>query len=148
MLTIRLQRVGKRNQAVFRIVLAEKQRAVKKQAVEILGHYNPRSKDFGLKDEARLKYWLGQRVEVSPTVHNLLVSKGLIGAPKVHAWRPKVKSSEALAKEESPKEKPEATAEPPAPAAAAEKPETASTPPALPEEKPKAEPAIDKPEKV
>lgn len=89
MLIIRLQRVGRKNQPVFRIVLAEKQRAVKKQVVEILGHYNPRSKEFGLKSEERLKYWLSQQIEVSPTVHNLLVTKGLISGEKVKAWKPK-----------------------------------------------------------
>lgn len=95
MLTIRLQRVGKKNQAVFRIVLAEKQRAVKKQFVELLGHYNPRSKEFGIKDEARLKYWISQHVEISPTVHNLLIDKGLLTGTKVKAWRPKAKAATA-----------------------------------------------------
>ncbi len=89
MLTIRLQRVGKKNQAAFRIVLAEKQRAVKKQVVEILGHYNPRSKEFGIKDPERLKYWVQQHVEISPTVHNLLIDKGLVAGSKVKAWKPK-----------------------------------------------------------
>lgn len=90
MLTIRLQRVGKKNQAAFRIVLAEKHRSAKKQFVELLGHYNPRTKEFGIKDQTRLDYWVGQHVELSPTVNNLLVTKGLIKGEKVKAWRPKV----------------------------------------------------------
>lgn len=95
MLTIRLQRVGRKNQAAFRIVLAEKQRAVKKQVVEILGHYNPRSKEFGVKDPERVKYWIGQHVQLSPTVHNLLIDKNLLAGEKVKSWRPKTKSAPA-----------------------------------------------------
>ncbi|HVY67586.1 MAG TPA: 30S ribosomal protein S16 [Patescibacteria group bacterium] len=86
MLTIRLQRTGKRNQADFRIVLTEKEAPVSKKFLEILGSYNPRKKNFQVKEE-RLKYWLQQRVELSETVHNLLVSKGLLEAAKVKAFR-------------------------------------------------------------
>lgn len=104
MLTIRLQRVGKRNQPVFRIVLAEKHRAPKKKIVEALGIYNPRTKEFGVKEE-RLKYWISQHVELSPTVNNLLVSKNLVDGKKVKAWHPKRKPAIASAeagKTESP----------------------------------------------
>jgi small subunit ribosomal protein S16 len=91
MLTIRLQRVGKKNQASFRIVLAEKYRAAKKQVLEVLGHYNPRTKEFGVKNQDRLTYWVAQHAEISPTVRNLLITKGLLSGAKVKAWRPKVK---------------------------------------------------------
>lgn len=73
---------------MFRIVLAEKHRAPKKKIVEALGIYNPRTKEFGVKED-RLKYWISQRVELSATVHNLLVTKNLVTAPKVKAWSPK-----------------------------------------------------------
>lgn len=99
MLTIRLQRVGKKNQASFRIVLAEKYRAAKKQVLEILGHYNPRNKDFAIKDPERLKYWIAQHVQLSPTVNNLLIAKGLLTGEKVKAWRPKKKETESPAAE-------------------------------------------------
>jgi small subunit ribosomal protein S16 len=85
MLTIRLQRTGKKNQADFRIVLAEKEAPVKKKIVEILGSYNPRKKNFQVKEE-RLKYWVSQRVELSETVHNLLVTKGFVEGAKVKAF--------------------------------------------------------------
>ena len=110
MLTIRLQRVGKKNQAAFRIVLAEKKRAAKKQAVEILGHYNPRTKEFGVKDQERLKYWIAQHAQISPTVHNLLISKGLLAGEKVKAWRPKVKATADLSAEAVPAAKVEVPA--------------------------------------
>lgn len=91
MLTIRLQRIGKKKQPVFRIVLAEKHRAAAKLAVEILGHYNPRTKEFAIKDKERLKYWVEKNTEISPTVHNLFVTKGILQGKKVQSWRPKVK---------------------------------------------------------
>lgn len=91
MLTIRLQRTGTKNRPAFRLVLAQAYRSASKKFVEVLGHYNPRTKDFGVKDESRLKYWLGQHVMLSPTVHNLLVEKKLLEDKKVKAWRPKVK---------------------------------------------------------
>jgi len=95
MLTMRLQRVGKKNQPSYRIVLAEKHRAATKKVVELLGHYNPRTKKFGIKNEERLKYWVSQHVELSPTLRNLLITKGLLTGEKVKAWRPKTKPAPA-----------------------------------------------------
>lgn len=96
MLTIRLQRAGRKNQPIFRIVLAEKHRSATKKVVEQLGIYNPRSKDFNVKEE-RVKYWIAQHVQLSPTVHNLFVTKKLMTAAKVHAWQPRRKPAEAAA---------------------------------------------------
>src|SRR5258708_1087059 len=93
MLIIRLQRTGIKNKPSFRIVLAESHRAAGKQAIEVLGHYNPKHKDFGIKDPERLKYWLEQNVSVSPTVLNLLVEKKMGEGKKVKAWQPKKKAA-------------------------------------------------------
>jgi small subunit ribosomal protein S16 len=113
MLTIRLQRTGKKNLANFRVVVAEKAAHVSKKVHEILGSYNPHKKELVLKNPERLNYWVGQNVALSETVHNLLVDKGLIKSDKVQARR--------LIKKEQPKveEAPAATAAP-APEAAAE----------------------------
>jgi len=97
MLTIRLQRTGTKNKPAFRIVLAEAYRAASKQALEVLGHYHPGKKNFAIKDPERLKYWLDQHVQVSPTVHNLLVEKKMIDEKKVKAWQPKKKEASAEA---------------------------------------------------
>ncbi len=91
MLTIRLQRTGTKNRSSFRIVLAQAYRAAGKKAIETLGHYNPRSKEFAIKDPERLKHWLSKHVAVSPTVHNLLVEKKMLDDKKVKAWQPKKK---------------------------------------------------------
>lgn len=96
MLTIRLQRTGKRNRPEFRVVLAEKTAAANKKFVEVLGSYNPRTKDLVVKDANRLQYWVGQQVELTPTVHNLFVSKAIIQGAKVKAFSvPKKKAEDA-----------------------------------------------------
>lgn len=116
MLTIRLQRTGKKNQADFRIVLAEKESPVSKKVVEILGSYNPRKKNFQVKEE-RVKYWIAQRIEMSGTIHNLFITKGLLDGKKVKAFNIPKKPVEpaapaaAPAAAETPAEAVEATAE-------------------------------------
>ena len=128
MLIIRLQRTGTKNRPTFRLVLAQAHRSATKRFIEILGHYNPRSKEFGVKSEERLKYWIGQNVQLSPTVHNLLVEKKLIEGKKVKAWQPKKK------------EKPEGEAAAPVPAAAAP-----AAPVAEPAPAPEAAPVAETP---
>lgn len=150
MLIIRLQRTGKKNQADFRIVLTEKEAPVQKKFLEVLGSYNPRKKYFQVKQE-RLTYWLGQRVALSETLHNLLVTQKLLDKPKVKAFNIPKKPSSAEATEGKPVEA--AKAETPAaetktsetPAAEAE-PSTES--PATPAEQPAPAPAESVPAEV
>jgi len=96
MLTIRLQRIGKKNQPYFRVVLIEHTRKVKGKYRELLGHRNPRSKETELKED-RIQYWLSKGVKPSPTVHNILVSRGIISGPKIQAWKPKKEKGGAAA---------------------------------------------------
>jgi small subunit ribosomal protein S16 len=81
MLTIRFARVGKKNKAQFKIMLQEKTAAPGGRHVEILGAHDPHLKKTVLKEE-RIKYWLSQGAQASDTVHNLLVSKGVISGEK------------------------------------------------------------------
>lgn len=87
MLTIRFQRAGKSNRPEFRVVVAPKTAAAQKKFTEALGFYNPRTKELVIKDQARLDYWLAQRIQLSPSVQNLLISKKLLDAVKVKAFR-------------------------------------------------------------
>ncbi len=96
MLTIRFQRTGKRNRAEFRVVVAPKTAAAQKKFTEVLGSYNPRTKAFVVKDQARLDYWLSQKIEISPSVQNLLVTQKLLDTPKARAF--------TIPKKEKPKE--------------------------------------------
>ena len=83
MLIVRLLRVGKKNAPSFRIVLIEKSAPPKSgKFLEILGFYNPRSKEINIKKE-RILYWISKGVKASETVHNLLVSQDIIKWPKI-----------------------------------------------------------------
>lgn len=87
MLTIRLQRAGKKNKADYRVVLAEKTAASQKKFTEIMGSYNPHTKTLLIRNQDRLNYWVNeQHVEISATVRNLLISKEIIKGDKTKAF--------------------------------------------------------------
>ena len=125
MLTIRLQRTGTKNAASFRIVVADKSQHVSKKFTEVLGHYNPRNKEFNIKNTERLNYWLSHNIDLSPTINNLLVTKGLKKGDKVKAFnipkKPVVETPVAAESPatESPAAEESAPAEPTAPVEAA-----------------------------
>ena len=73
MLTIRLARVGARKKPHYRVVVVEKERANTGRFVEILGHYNPRTKPVDLTlDQERVAHWLKVGAQPSETVASLL----------------------------------------------------------------------------
>ncbi|PIP28567.1 MAG: 30S ribosomal protein S16 [Candidatus Moranbacteria bacterium CG23_combo_of_CG06-09_8_20_14_all_35_22] len=91
MLTIRFARVGKVNKAQYKIVLQEKTVAPGGRHIEILGSYDPHSKQAVLKEE-KIKYWISKGAQLSDTVHNLFSSKGLIMEKKRVVKMPKIKT--------------------------------------------------------
>ena len=112
MLIMRFNRTGKKNRVSYRIVLQEHTAAPGKRHVEILGSHDPHNKTTVLKEE-RIKHWLGEGVQVSDAVHNLLVTNGLI-ADKKRAKkmpRPEVKEPE-VAEEPAAEEAPVSASEP------------------------------------
>ena len=84
MLTIRLSRIGKRKKPMYRLIVSEKARDPYGRALEILGSYNPFSKDLDVKKD-RIEHWINQGSQMSATVNNLLVEKGIIKGDKVTA---------------------------------------------------------------
>lgn len=83
MLTIRLQRIGKKNAPTYRLVVAEKGRDTQGRNLEILGTFNPRAKADGfLPDADRAKYWLSKGAQASPTLHNLFIQAGIVSGEK------------------------------------------------------------------
>lgn len=94
MLTIRLSRVGKKNKPMYRLVISEKARDPYGIALEILGSYNPHTKELQAKNE-RIKYWISKGSQMSPTVNNLLIDKGVIEGKKVKASGAGKKKKEA-----------------------------------------------------
>ncbi len=81
---IKLSKVGKTNKKVFRLIISEKGRDPYGRALEILGAYNPYSKELQVKGD-RVKYWLSKGAGMTATVNNLLISKEIIEGAKVTA---------------------------------------------------------------
>ena len=88
MLKIRLQRIGKRGQAYFRIVVTEHTKKPKGKYLELLGSYDPHKKDMKVESQ-KIKDWISKGAKMSPTVNNLLVDRKIIDGEKVKSWRPK-----------------------------------------------------------
>lgn len=81
---IRFQRIGRTNDPAFRIVVLEKARAAKTGRItEQLGTYNPRTKAVTL-NEAKVKEWISKGAQPSPTMHNFLITKGVIEGKKIN----------------------------------------------------------------
>jgi len=94
MLKIRLQRIGKKNQPSFRVVLVEHTFRPQGKFIEELGAYNPKSKQKTFKKE-RILHWISKGAQLSPTLHNMLVDEKIIDKAKVKAWKPKKKTEES-----------------------------------------------------
>lgn len=92
MLVIRFQRVGRKNDPAFRVVVTEKRSKPKSGELEILGSYHPKTKHTVLKSE-RILYWMSKGAQISPTVHNLLVKHGIIKGKKIGISRSSVKAT-------------------------------------------------------
>lgn len=84
MLTIRLSRIGKKNMPMYRLIISEKGRDTHAKSLEILGSYNPHSKELAVKGD-RVNYWLEKGSGISPTANNLLIDKGVIKGEKIKA---------------------------------------------------------------
>ena len=82
MIMVRLQRVGRKNDPSFRVVVVDRRRGPKSgKALEVVGSYNPR-RGGAIIDAERVKYWLSVGAQVSITVHNLLVDQKVIASKK------------------------------------------------------------------
>lgn len=111
MLTIRFQRVGRRNDPAFRIVVTEKRSKPKSGELEILGSYHPKTRETRFKAE-RILHWLSKGAKASPRVHNLLISRGVTKGRKIPV-SPRVSAPPPPSGESAPLEKaPMATAPP------------------------------------
>lgn len=79
MIVIRLTRVGKKNSPSYRVVVADKQRAVKRKFIEIIGNYNPTliPKQIVIAKERAL-FWIERGAQPSDTVRNLMVNLDIL----------------------------------------------------------------------
>ncbi len=83
MLSIRLSRVGSRNNPAFRLVVQEKSQSPFSKKLEILGSYlptrNPKVVQFNAD---RIKYWISKGAQPSESVHNMLIAQGILEGKK------------------------------------------------------------------
>jgi len=105
MLKIRLQRIGRKNDPAFRVVLTDSKNSTKSgKFLEILGTYNPIAKDKQSRANFvndRIKYWMSEGAKCSDTMHNFLVHSKIIEGKKVNVLpkkKPTVKRKELKAK--------------------------------------------------
>lgn len=86
MLSIRLSRVGKKDQPNYRLIVVDKRRDPWGNYLENLGTYNPLVKPKQVKfNVERVKYWLSVGAKPTATVWNLLVDQKLVTGAKMKA---------------------------------------------------------------
>lgn len=84
---IRLQRVGRKHEPTFRLVLTDSKNGPKSgKYVEVLGSYDPRRDNKAEQFKvAEIKAWMSKGAKLSTTVHNFLVTKKVIEGKKLNA---------------------------------------------------------------
>jgi small subunit ribosomal protein S16 len=113
MLMIRFMRIGRRNQPSFKIVVTEKTKSsTGGRFVEEVGFYNPVTKEKIVRAE-RIRYWISQGAQATPTVSNLLISEKVTEGDKTPKHKKSKKKEEA--KTETQAAQPAAPAQAPAP---------------------------------
>jgi small subunit ribosomal protein S16 len=118
MLRIRLRRVGKKKQPMYRIVVADSRSPRDGDFVESIGYYHPLDNPSTIVlDQERAKQWLDKGAQPSDRVAKILAIQGVAEIPKKLATR--IALGEQRAKEAASAAKDAAKAEA-APAAAAE----------------------------
>ncbi|MBI2055199.1 MAG: 30S ribosomal protein S16 [Candidatus Sungbacteria bacterium] len=94
MLIIRFQRVGRKNDPAFRLVVTEHQNRPQGKHLEVLGSYHPKTKYTVLKQE-RIQHWLSKGAKLSDTAHNLLIKNKVISAKTRPVVRARAKTEAA-----------------------------------------------------
>ena len=102
MVVIRLSRVGKKKQAFYRIVVADSRRPVTAKFIEILGWYNPHTKELNIKNE-KLETWFENGAKPSNSVA-ILLEKNKIKLPTWVKIKQKNKKSKKPEVDEETKE--------------------------------------------
>jgi small subunit ribosomal protein S16 len=88
MLTIRLQRVGRKNDPSFRMIVTDSKHKPKTgNALEVVGSYDPRVNRIDVKAD-RVTHWMQHGAQVSDTVHNILVKQKIVEGAKRNVSNP------------------------------------------------------------
>ena len=119
MLRIRLRRVGKKKQPMYRIVVADSRSPRDGDFVESIGTYQPMANPSSIVlDQERAKLWLGRGAQPSDRVAKILAIQGVAEIPAKLATRIALGEQRAkdaaAAKEETAKAEAPVAAEAPA----------------------------------
>lgn len=102
MLMIRLQRVGRKHEPVFRLVLTDSKNGPKSgKFQEILGSFDARRSEKAEFKIDKVKYWMEKGAKLSDTVHNLLVERKVIAGKKINVLPKKTPIVDESAKAEA-----------------------------------------------
>lgn len=102
MLMIRLQRIGRKHEPAYRLVLTDSKNSTKSgKFLEILGNYDSRRGEKAELKSERISHWISKGVKVSDTVHNLLVDKKIITGKKINKLPKKTAIKEEISQEKS-----------------------------------------------
>lgn len=86
MLMIRLQRVGRKHEPVFRLVLTDSKDGPKSgKFLEILGNFDARRGEKAEFKTDKIKHWISKGAQLSDTVHNLMIDRKVIEGKKINA---------------------------------------------------------------
>ncbi|MBT4722268.1 30S ribosomal protein S16 [Candidatus Falkowbacteria bacterium] len=109
MLSIKLARVGRKNDPFFRLIVLDKKKDTYGAFLENVGTYNPKTKELKINKES-IQEWLSKGAQPTKSVHNILISQGVIEGKKVGVSRiskkRKTKLDEKAGKKEETKEAP------------------------------------------
>jgi len=79
---IRLTRLGKKKQPVYRVVIADGRAPRDGRYIEQIGRYDPRHEPSVIEiDNERASYWLARGAQPSDPVRRLLEIAGVVAAP-------------------------------------------------------------------
>lgn len=82
MLMIRLQRIGRKNEAHYRVVLTDSKNSTKSgKFLEILGTFNPHGGKMTINKD-RIAQWMKMGAKLTDTMHNHMIKEGVITGKK------------------------------------------------------------------
>ena len=111
MIKIRLQRVGRKNIPIFRIVVTDSKNSTKSgKYLEVVGSFDPVRK-VKVYDAERIKHWISKGAQLSDTLHNFFVGQKVIEGKKRNVLSKRKPVSKKGLKEGAPKEQRKAVSE-------------------------------------
>jgi small subunit ribosomal protein S16 len=97
MLKIKLSRIGKKKHPIYRLIVLEVGRDPYGKSLEILGSWDPHTKDLQVKAD-RVKHWIGHGAQMTDTINNLFIEKKIIDGKKVNVSALGKKAKDAVRK--------------------------------------------------